>query len=1293
MKPGEYARIKGIVADALARPDAERRAYLGTRCGADPVTLAEAESLLAAAVQAAPMFSHPAITVGGLLLTSAPLEDLVPDAAEFRDTPRYAVRHLIGSGGMGVVYAVHDSLRDQVVALKTLRRLDPDSIYQLKREFRNLADVAHPNLVGLHDLCIDDDHCFFTMELVEGDTFVAYVREPGAPREERLRGALPQLVAGVEELHARGIHHRDLKPSNVLVSHGGRVVILDFGLSSPLLAESIDGRELAGTPAYLSPEQCLGLDGSNASDWYSVGATMYEALTGRPPFTGTIREVIRLKTTEDPSHPSVSAADTPADLADLCMGLLQRDPAQRLTGREALRRLTGSDASDAIAEPRRPVFVGRVSSLQTLDGAFADVQGGRSICVAVYGPSGIGKSALVRQFVEGTRRRARVLVLRGRCHERESIPYKGLDGVVDTITQHLSGMAAGERRQVLPEDAGALAALFPVMCALGIERVADRAELDPIRLRRRAFAAFRDLLRRLGARQPLILEIDDFHWADADTVVWITETLRPPLAAAMLTLICFRREELDATPFLRTLIERVDIGERLTLPLGPLSHDEVRELVDGTMPPDRRPATVADIVRDSGGNAFLVEALIRHAASGAGASLGATLVEMLTHRLRGLPPEAAAFLSALSLCGRAVRAARVYEACGFTGDDRLLIARLRAEHLVRDSRSPGSIEVFHDRIREALAERVPADAAREMHALMARVLVAHGDDEPEALFEHYAAAGDNERAAAAAASAAAKAASVLAFELAVSFYRQALALHPEAPQRADWMRNLGAALEHTGRPVEAADAYLTAADQGPPAERLTWQRKAAELLLIGGQIDRGLDVSRRVLDTVGMRLARGPRTALASLLVRRLQLWRRGVAFVPRDQSEIRREDLLCIDAAWAVSAGLAMVEPIRAAAFNVRHLLRALAVGEPFRIARAMALEAGFSAVGIGAGRHRAGQFSRQAQTVALRGHHHYVASLTTLWEGIAAFLAGEWKPATGLCGRAAAALREEQDGVIWELNLAHNFFVGGLVAQGELREASRHLPPLLASARERGNFYLELELDTRMILVWLAADDADGAERRGREGIARWSQRGFHRQHYSHALMRVQVALYRGRGREAWRLIEECQRPLRRSLFLRVQHTRIERANYRARCALAVAGGGVETHRMRAVATREAGRLRRERRPWADAFADLLLATVAGQQGETVAARARLTSAIARFDGAGMQLYAAVARRCLGSLIGGEAGAKVQEDAAAWMRSQEIRDVAAMTQLIAPGFPIRAAENERGLPGDRTRPRNQHA
>jgi serine/threonine protein kinase len=258
-------------------------------------------------------------------------------AKEFLGTKRFSVSRKLGAGRMGVVYEAVDQLTKKTVALKTLSRTEPEHIYRLKREFRELADVSHPNLAALYELMSEGRHWFFTMELVRGVTFTQYVRpqlehsfygdstivrdsesvpseadtvefdssrliydsaevasSAEAPPicfyeldESRLRPALRQLAEGVHHLHELGKLHRDIKPSNVLVTGEGRVVILDFGLVEDVEPAARDTL-LVGTPDYMSPEQGAQLPVSPPSDWYSVGVILYEALTGRLPFTGKV---------------------------------------------------------------------------------------------------------------------------------------------------------------------------------------------------------------------------------------------------------------------------------------------------------------------------------------------------------------------------------------------------------------------------------------------------------------------------------------------------------------------------------------------------------------------------------------------------------------------------------------------------------------------------------------------------------------------------------------------------------------------------------------------------------------------------------------------------------------------------------------------------------------------------------------------------------------------------------------------------------------------------------------------
>jgi hypothetical protein len=599
------------------------------------------------------------------------------------------------------------------------------------------------------------------------------------------------------------------------------------------------------------------------------------------------------------------------------------------------------------------------------------------------------------------------------------------------------------------------------------------------------------------------------------------------------------------------------------------------------------------------------------------------------------------------------------------------VALLRSAHLLRTSRTADRVELYHDRIRETLAAEVSPDAARQIHELMARILVAHGDDDPEALYEHYRGAGHAALAAGQAVAAAEKASAVLAFDRAAAFYRHALDLHPDGDRRAAWMAGLARALENAGRPAEAADACLEAAREANDVQRIEWLRKAAEQLLVGGHIDRGIAIIDSVLPAIGMRPARSPRSALASILLRRTQLRWRGLDFVARDASQIAAEDLLRIDACWSITTGLAMVDNIRAAAFHARQLIIALDTGEPYRVARALALEAGFSALGGGAGIQRSAAFTARAQEMAERIQHPHALALVSMASGIASFVLGQFRRATELCERALTLLRDECTGVNWEMNLTQDFLLGALLFRGELRDVSHWLPGLLQAARERGNLYFETELRTRMNLVWLAADEPDEGERQANDAIGRWSASGFHRQHYNHLLARIQTALYRGRADDAWQLVSRRLAPVRRNFWLRVQFFRIETAFLRARCALAMAAAnGGEARRLRAVAAADVRRLTRENMPWSNALALLVRATLARQDDDAESAAALLAEAIDAFTGVDMHLYAAVARRRLGAIVGGQRGRTLQHDASAWMAAQDIRNPAAMAQLIAPGF-----------------------
>jgi len=276
---------------------------------------------------------------------------------------RYDVRARLGAGGMGVVYEVLDRASDEIVALKTLRPggADPQLI---KREFRALADVLHPNLVQLYDLFDDAGTPCMTMELVPGTdmlgelcgeaedantaTLVQGTRPLGGTRASvdaatpialsgvapardlaRVRDRFAQLARGIHALHRRGIVHRDIKPHNVRVTPEGRVVLLDFGLAT--VAGAVGA--LAGTVAYMAPEQAGDAPVRPAADWFGFGVLLYEVLVGHVPWIGAPHEVIRRKRVED--APSLASH---GELGELVDELLRRDPDARPAGDAVLDR-------------------------------------------------------------------------------------------------------------------------------------------------------------------------------------------------------------------------------------------------------------------------------------------------------------------------------------------------------------------------------------------------------------------------------------------------------------------------------------------------------------------------------------------------------------------------------------------------------------------------------------------------------------------------------------------------------------------------------------------------------------------------------------------------------------------------------------------------------------------------------------------------------------------------------------------------------------------------------------------
>jgi ABC-type phosphate/phosphonate transport system substrate-binding protein/tRNA A-37 threonylcarbamoyl transferase component Bud32 len=255
----------------------------------------------------------------------------------------FEILERIGQGGMGVVYRAHQRSLDRVVALKVIRMGDlasPEMLGRFRREAEMAAKLDHPDIVAIYQIGEREANPYLVMQLVEGASLAERLSEFDLPSKgtqvDRVQMRIARLIARVARAvhfaHERGVLHRDLKPSNILLDGEGNPHLTDFGIAKLLDHDAAltQTAELLGTPCYMAPEQAEGRAVSRGADIYSLGAVLYQLLSGRPPFGGqTPMEILRKVLEEDPPHPGLENPAVDLDLATICLKCLDKDPAHR----------------------------------------------------------------------------------------------------------------------------------------------------------------------------------------------------------------------------------------------------------------------------------------------------------------------------------------------------------------------------------------------------------------------------------------------------------------------------------------------------------------------------------------------------------------------------------------------------------------------------------------------------------------------------------------------------------------------------------------------------------------------------------------------------------------------------------------------------------------------------------------------------------------------------------------------------------------------------------------------------
>jgi eukaryotic-like serine/threonine-protein kinase len=1248
----------------------------------------------------------------------------------FVGTSRFVPIRLLGTGGMGTVYLVTDGQLGTQVALKTLNLSSGTDLYLFKREFRAFADIKHPNLVNLYELISDGTLWFFTMEYVEGLAFDRYllgtastVRAadgeapalplplPGRTRvdRERLVQSVRQLCEGVHAMHESGCIHRDLKPSNVLVTPEGRVVVLDFGLAKQSGGDraSMSGG-LSGTPAYMAPEQALEESCLPAADWYSVGVMIYEVLAGRCPFEGAMFDVLLRKQTEEPPFPTEINPDADEILSDLCMRMIHRDPSRRPSGAEILTRVgVGRDRRALTPITRRtpigtPTFnvLGRAQELKTLYESYAKVRKGKLAIVVVEGSSGIGKTSLVETFLEDLQSHrtapASALVLRGRCHERETLPFKALDNVVDGISHRLASLDTSDQAYVLPGGILYLCEIFPVL------RRAKLAEnpryfLPPLRdakeLRNQAFVAFCDLLRHLAKMQPLVIFIDDLQWADSDSFALLQAITQQPGAPALLLVAsCRKTREAGGgrvDPLLRELLSHPDVA---SIELGPLSPEDSRSLVgdlmadDEVSPPDRR-RIIDTVVREAAGNPFFVVEMVQHFRTRLlqGGLAGTTdeqslrLDAMILERVGQLPQESQVLLQILALAGdplpQRVLATAIGVPLGCEAWERGISALLDGSLIRRRGRQGTDVvEPFHDRIREAVATSLDKETSHRLHVRLAEAIEQSGRERADMLARYWLSAEDHERAKRYAVEAAAEARAKLAFDRAAQLYESAAALEADPKQRTELLRTLGDCRASSGRALLAAEAYLESANLDVGATALRLRHLAAEQLLRGGQIVRGLDVIKDVLKEAGLNLPSSPGRAVLSVVIRMLWLRLRGLRFEERPASSISPESSKLLDIYWSVNTGLGVVDTLRAVDFLLRFIGLALRTGDIRRVSQGFAILGGQVAALGGRYFGWATRLVSEAEVLARRSSHPATIGLARMSKAIVRYFSGEVHDAANELIAVEQYFLNHCHGMGWELATTRTFACLSLSFAGRVRELCERFDRYIADADRTGDRYLAANLRTYPSVVWLVRDDVARARKDIEGCLDSWPSDVYQVQHYFHLKARCEQAIYAGEPRVAYQAIADEQPRLGRSGLLRVEGLRMDYHWICGRTAIAVAETVPESQRPIYLeeARHHARLLGRAYTQVAISLGQVVQAAVRNLTpgADPEHARMLLERAVATAESSGTLLLAESARRWLGEMTGGRRGRELRALSNGWMADQGVQNPARLAHLMAPGL-----------------------